>query len=68
MIVTPTSWDAEFARMQAERRAFYFASVLNGDSWKVYAKTNYDEDGDEMLHDLLDVLYVVLNPPVNPSR
>lgn len=52
-------FDAEFARMQAEHRAFDFTGVLNGDSWKVYAKTNYDEDGDEMFHDLLDVLYVV---------
>jgi len=56
-------FDAEFARVQAERRAFDFSSVLNGDSWKVYAKTNYDEDGDEMFHDLLDVLYVVSQPP-----
>lgn len=56
-------FDAEFARVQAERRAFDFTSVLNGDSWKIYAKTNYDEDGDEMFHDLLDVLYVVSQPP-----
>ena len=56
-------FDAEFARMQAERMAFDFASVLDGDSWKVYAKTNYDEDGDEIFHDLLDVLYVVSQPP-----
>lgn len=40
------SFDTKFARMQAERRASDFASVLDGDSWKVYAKTNYDEDGD----------------------
>lgn len=42
------------ARKQAERRAFNLP-----ESTREYAQTNYDEDGDEMFHDLLDTLYNV---------
>lgn len=42
------------ARKQAERRAFDLPEFN-----REYSQTNYDEDGDEMFHDLLDTLYNV---------
>lgn len=40
-------------------------------AWKVYAGVNYDEDGDEIFHDMLDVLFAVQtqpNPLIRPVR
>lgn len=54
--------DAEYARKQAEHRAFDFSGVLGEEGRGEFAKTNFDEDGDEMFHDLLDVLYNVAKP------
>lgn len=55
-------FDADYARKQAERRAFDFSGVLSEELRREYAQTNHDEDGDEMFHDLLDALYVVSQP------
>lgn len=49
-------FNTDHARKEAERRAFDFSGVLKAESARVFAQTNYDEDGDEMLHDLLDTL------------
>lgn len=57
-----TALRLDYARKQAERRAFDFSGVWSEKLRREYARTNYDEDGDEMFHDLLDVLYVVSQP------
>ena len=51
-------FDDDHARKQAERRAFDFSGVSNAESRREFAKTNYDDDGDETFHDLLDALFV----------
>lgn len=52
----PAVFNAEDARKQAERRAFDFTGADRPDSRR-FAAINYDYDGDEMFHDVLDVLY-----------
>ncbi|KAE8412293.1 hypothetical protein BDV36DRAFT_61717 [Aspergillus pseudocaelatus] len=50
-------FDAEYAKAQAQRRAFDFdCASADRDTCK-YPKTNYDEHGDEMFHDILDALF-----------
>lgn len=44
----------EKAKVNARKRAFRFP---DGDDVKIFAHPNFDEDGDEMYHDLVDVLY-----------
>ncbi|ODM21273.1 hypothetical protein SI65_04326 [Aspergillus cristatus] len=48
-------FDVEHTKEQAEQRAFNFTGADRRRS----AGTNYDDDGDEMFHDILDVLYSV---------
>lgn len=52
-------FDDGHARKQAEHRAFDFSGVSNAESRREFAKTNYDDDGDETFHDHLDALFVV---------
>lgn len=49
-------FNAEDARKQAEQRAFDFTGADRPDTRR-FAAMNYDDDGDEMFHDILDVLY-----------
>lgn len=63
-------YNFEKARSDAERRAFdYPRDQLN---IREFAQTNYDEDGDEMFHDLVHALYSVQEEylgraPVKPN-
>ncbi|KAE8156599.1 hypothetical protein BDV40DRAFT_280669 [Aspergillus tamarii] len=50
-------FDAEYAEAQAQRRAFDFACASHDHDTCKYPKTNYDEHGDEMFHDILDALF-----------
>lgn len=52
-------FDAVHARKQAEQRAFDFTGADCAHTCRQFAATNYDDDGDEMFHDILDVLYSV---------
>ncbi|KAI9927216.1 hypothetical protein ASPWEDRAFT_188343 [Aspergillus wentii DTO 134E9] len=51
-------FDVEHAKKQAERRAFTFTDA-HARLCANYPKTNYDDDGDEMFHDILDTLYAI---------
>lgn len=51
-------FNAEDARKKAQRRAFEFPGTINEAQRQKFAKINFDEDGDEMLHDVLDALFV----------
>lgn len=51
-------FNAEDARKKAQRRAFEFPGMINEAQRQEFAKTNLDEDGDEMFHDVLDALFV----------
>lgn len=57
---TITQDEVEQARKRAEERAFEFPP-FHAHS-REFAKSNSNEDGNEMFHDLLDVLYVVQPP------
>ncbi|XHG07745.1 hypothetical protein AWENTII_010881 [Aspergillus wentii] len=51
-------FDVETARKESERRAFEF--YPHQEEWLAgEVKTNNDEDGDEMFHDYLDILFEV---------
>ncbi|OGM48430.1 hypothetical protein ABOM_003428 [Aspergillus bombycis] len=52
-------FDAEYAKAQAQRRAFDFTCASYDCDTFTHPKTNYDDHGDEMFHDILDVLYSV---------
>lgn len=49
-------FNAGDARKQAERRAFDFTVTGRPDTRR-FAAINYDDDGDEIFYDVLDVLY-----------
>ncbi|KAH7128204.1 hypothetical protein B0J11DRAFT_483916 [Dendryphion nanum] len=63
-------FDEEFAFSEAHRRAFDFPDALEWYSAVDWASTNYDYDGDELYHDLLDILHSTHprrdNPPLAP--
>lgn len=50
-------FDDELARDQARERALAFPEAQRPENRRQYYRVNYDDDGDEMFHDLLDVLY-----------
>lgn len=52
-------FDAEYAKAQAQRRAFDFACASHDSITCIFPKTNYDDHGDEMFHDILDVLFSI---------
>ncbi|GAB1197173.1 hypothetical protein APSETT444_006464 [Aspergillus pseudonomiae] len=52
-------FDSEYAKVQAQRRAFDFTCASYDCDMFPHPKTNYDEHGDEMFHDILDVLFSV---------
>ncbi|KAE8340173.1 hypothetical protein BDV24DRAFT_175461 [Aspergillus arachidicola] len=52
-------FDAEYAKAQAQRRAFDFACVSHDSLTCIFPKTNYDDHGDEMFHDILDALFSI---------
>ncbi|PVI01584.1 hypothetical protein DM02DRAFT_704654 [Periconia macrospinosa] len=65
-----TPFDAQTAREAACRRARDFSGMRAGGILGEFAATNFDDDGDEMFHDVLDILYsyhpLVDTPPHAP--
>lgn len=58
---TMSKEEVDEARKQSEQRAFGFPPFHA--HRREYAESNCDEDGDEMLHDFLDALFVVQPTP-----
>ncbi|KAB8244288.1 hypothetical protein BDV35DRAFT_360379 [Aspergillus flavus] len=56
---TSIPFDAEYAKVQAQRRAFDFVGASHHYDGLKFPKTNYDDHGDEMFHDILDVLFSI---------
>lgn len=52
-------FNAEHAKEQAERRAFDFTGADRAETRRRFSATNHDDDGDEIFHDILDVLYSI---------
>lgn len=50
-------FDDRLAREQAQKRALPLPEAQKKECGREYYGVNYDDDGDEMFHDLLDVLY-----------
>lgn len=51
-------FNAKDTRKKAQRRAFEFPGTINKAQRQEFAKTIFDDDGDEMFHDVLDALFV----------
>ncbi|KNG83014.1 hypothetical protein ANOM_009595 [Aspergillus nomiae NRRL 13137] len=52
-------FDAEYAKAQAQRRASDFTCASHDCGDLTFPKTNYDDHGDEMFHDILDALFSI---------
>ena len=59
--------DDELVRSEAGRRAFDFPDAGEPTSLSNFAATNYGDDGDEIFHNVLDILYLTRPLRDSPS-